>query len=1372
MATSSLPTGLTARKATAGALIGLLACAAWLAAAPFAGLTKFTQPDGTAIELWGQGDEFSAVFETLDGYTVVFDQAVQAYCYAQLAADGGSLISTGDWVGHAQPAVLGLVPHLRLSAEARRAQSLPRRQAWDQAMQISQRWNDLKAAARVRDAAFPGGLELQPPNQPTVGLKVGLCLLVDFSDAPATVLQSDVVGYLNGDNYAGYGNNGSVKAYFRDVSNGRLTYTNVVTAYVRVPRPKSYYNDTKQDAGLCGNTLIADAVAALKALPNYSTQILPQFDALTVDGANQLIACNVFFAGFNSGVWAMGLWPHSSALQFVGAQSLSPEGKKIWRYQITDIGTRLAIGTFCHENGHMLCGFPDLYDYDYDSTGGAGYFCLMGSGGFDQNPVQVSAYLKQAAGWATPIDLNASSSLAGVVTHWPPGTNFNTFYRYRRPGVSTEYFLIENRQQAARDVLLPGAGVAIWHIDELGDRDNQSLVPNANHLNYEATLVQADNRWDFENNRNHGDARDLYSSANTAPGYTNRFSDTTAPNAHWWNGSASGLTLDRFSALGPTMTFAVGSGAPPIITLHPAGLVALVGSTFSLRVVASGSPPLQYQWYKSGVPLTDGGRLTGATNDTLVVTGAQAADAGGYSVQVRNPFGPAASAVAVVSVVFPPQITVQPQSQWGTAGATVTFFVQAGGSPPWYYQWSKNGAPLGDSVRVSGATSNYLTLTDLEAGDEATYAVMVSNPFGLVTSQGATLTVLPNGSGLGLTTTNGWNANATLYAFGESNTATYGQTFLAPSAARLRSFTLYLAPSNDPGPVEFRFSLFAWDGSKATGPALYSSPVTTTAGRIGLQAYSFHPSSLNLTPGSSYVGCVSASGLFDGVAGHAAAGAVAAGSADSHFVFLNNRNDPSQLTNTIWGGSNNWSLAFVTAFEGPPTPPRIEQQPLAQAAVIGSSLTLGVLASGSEPLFYQWRKDGTPLTEGARLSGTSTDSLGLSGLTLGDSGPYTVTVSNVYGVATSAVALVTVGEAPALTSQPQTLKALAGDTVRFAVTVAGTPPLECQWRKDLRTLPVVSDVALILSNVQTNDAGGYSAVIRNAFGSVTSAVATLSVRAAVTVGPDAFGYTAAESSPFAFEDISFTGTPVLSNADDATAHAGLGFGFAFYGQTYSSVSISANGLLTFGAPNSQSLNVNFTNSAPAVNVPHLAPFWDDLVASANGVYYQTLGEPGQRRFVVLWKGAFGFNSPSPLTFEATLYEGRNDIVFQYLSVNSGDSRAWGGSATVGIRDTSGQLSHRVLEWSFNRPALQNGLALRFSPPALTPLAFQEVRQLPDGSVRLRWSGAPGRLNALQVSKDLHDWQALLTVTNQTGVLTFTDPDAPSFGQRFFRVLQP
>jgi M6 family metalloprotease-like protein len=527
-------------------------------AAPFAENISFTQPDGTPIVLWGEGDEFYAVFETPAGYTVVHDPKLKGYCYAKASAAGDALVSTGILVGKGTLPPKGLPPHLRISKEARARMVRERFQRWDLGMEVTRRWKEQKQAFRAleAEAAARGDTAIAAPaGFTTTGTKVGLTLLVDFSDDQATIAQSEIFNYCNGDSYTGYGNNGSVKKYFQDNSNNLLTYSNVVTVYIRVPQPKSYYNDTTKDCGAQGNILIRDAIAAMKALPNYAAEILPTFSNLTVDGNNQVIACNVFYAGGNGGVWSYGLWPHSWSLYNVGAQELSSGGKQVWRYQITNIGSSLSIGTFCHENGHMLCGYPDIYDYDYDSVGGAGRFCLMNSGGSGGNPAQICAYLKRVSGWTSVTELNSASQLTGTLSS--SGAGFNQIYRYGKPGVSTEYFLLENRQRTGRDATLPAGGIAIWHVDELGDHDNQSLTPNTSHLNYEVTLVQADNLWHFQNNVNSGDANDLYFSGNTASGYANRLADTTGPHAHWWDGSNSGANFLNFSASGTTMTFLV-----------------------------------------------------------------------------------------------------------------------------------------------------------------------------------------------------------------------------------------------------------------------------------------------------------------------------------------------------------------------------------------------------------------------------------------------------------------------------------------------------------------------------------------------------------------------------------------------------------------------------------------------------------------------------------------------------------------------------------------------------------------------------------------------------------------------------------------------
>jgi M6 family metalloprotease-like protein len=356
----------------------------------------------------------------------------------------------------------------------------------------------------------------------------GIVLLVDFSDETATIATAEIRDYCNQVGYTGYGNNGSVRDYFYDVSDGNLTYTNFVpTSYYRASEPKSYYDESSVPCCSRAREMMYEALADLDA---------QGFDFSEYDSNNDGVidAVNCFYAGTRNGPWSYGLWPHS------GWMSFSADGVTTERYQITDLGDQLRLSTFCHENGHMVMRWPDLYDYDHDSRG-IGRFGLMCSSGSGTNPVEPCAYMKYIAGWSTTTVLTVPQ--AGLTV--PSG--INTFYKFEHPLNANEYYLVENRQQVGRDSVIPDAGLAIWHIDETGDNDYQQMTPL---LHYEVTLVQADGNWDLEYDVNSGDDTDLWSS----PGYT-ECAPTTIPNTGWWDGSASGLIVTNVSASASTMTF-------------------------------------------------------------------------------------------------------------------------------------------------------------------------------------------------------------------------------------------------------------------------------------------------------------------------------------------------------------------------------------------------------------------------------------------------------------------------------------------------------------------------------------------------------------------------------------------------------------------------------------------------------------------------------------------------------------------------------------------------------------------------------------------------------------------------------------------------
>jgi M6 family metalloprotease-like protein len=497
----------------------------------------FRQPDGTELRVKGWGNQHHAVFETLDGFTVVKDPATGFYEYARATPDRDALMPTGVAPGDAPAAALGLPAGARLSPEAAKAAA---RGADEGLPTGATRWEErrrrakaqaLRAAAAAE--AVGGAPMLAPPQRKTVGDFVGLCLLVQFPDVPGTIPREQVDAFCNKKGYNSGGNNGSVRDFFFDSSLGKLRYTNLVAPYYTAKHSRRYYTDPKVRQPVRARELIKEALAWLK-------QQHFDFSKLTVDDEQFVYATNVFYAGDVVNNWAEGLWPHSFTL--AAPYPLAP-GKRARDYQITDMGQQLTIGTFCHENGHMICDFPDLYDYGYQSAG-IGDYCLMcgGNNADPKNPVDVCAYLKYKAGWTDSV----KQLSAGTKATARAGRN-EFFVHAKSP---TEYFIIENRARSGRDAALPDAGLAVWHVDELGDNQNEQMTA-AQH--YECALVQADGRFDLEKNpRAGGDSGDLFSGGR---GGKTSFGPKTVPNSNWWDGTSSRMTLKRISAAGPSITF-------------------------------------------------------------------------------------------------------------------------------------------------------------------------------------------------------------------------------------------------------------------------------------------------------------------------------------------------------------------------------------------------------------------------------------------------------------------------------------------------------------------------------------------------------------------------------------------------------------------------------------------------------------------------------------------------------------------------------------------------------------------------------------------------------------------------------------------------
>src|SRR6185436_14559034 len=86
---------------------------------------------------------------------------------------------------------------------------------------------------------------------------------------------------------------------------------------------------------------------------------------------------------------------------------------------------------------------------------------------------------------------------------------------------------------------------------------------------------------------------------------------------------------------------------------------------------------------------------------------------------------------------------------------------------------------------------------------------------------------------------------------------------------------------------------------------------------------------------------------------------------------------------------------------GTDCPPQITHPPTPQSAIFGGRAHFTVIASGTGPLSYQWRRNGSPLSDGGTVSGATTDVLTLTGLAYTDAAGYSVVVSNTWGIETS-----------------------------------------------------------------------------------------------------------------------------------------------------------------------------------------------------------------------------------------------------------------------------------------------------------------------------------------------------------------------------------
>jgi hypothetical protein len=434
------------------------------------------------------------------------------------------------------------------------------------------------------------------------------------------------------------------------------------------------------------------------------------------------------------------------------------------------------------------------------------------------------------------------------------------------------------------------------------------------------------------------------------------------------------------------------------ITTQPQSQGVAVGSNAVFTVAAAGAAPLSYQWCFTGVA------IAGATNTNLALLDIQPANGGSYTVVVTNLAASATSAVAVLTVLLPPVITVQPQSLTNVTGTTASFSATATGSAPLGYQWQLNGVSLANGGRISGAKTNTLSITNVQPADAGSYTLVVSNAAGIATSAVAFLTVTGppaiTAQPASQSVVAGANVSFSVTASGTAPLS-YQWQFNGANLSGATSTSLTLAGVQPANGGNYSVMVTNPAGSVTSAVAVLTvlvPPVITT-----------QPQSLTNVAGTTATFSATATGSaplsyqwqLNGV-NLVNAGRISGATGATLTITSVQLADAGSYT---IGASNAAGVATSTpAILTVIALPVITTQPVSQSVNVGTNASFSVTASGTSPLSYRWSFNGANLADGGQFLGTASATLSIANAQTTNAGGYSVVVTNTLGSVTSTLA--------------------------------------------------------------------------------------------------------------------------------------------------------------------------------------------------------------------------------------------------------------------------------------------------------------------------------------------------------------------------------
>jgi len=620
----------------------------------------------------------------------------------------------------------------------------------------------------------------------------------------------------------------------------------------------------------------------------------------------------------------------------------------------------------------------------------------------------------------------------------------------------------------------------------------------------------------------------------------------------------------------------------PLVVTQPASQTVTVGQTVTFTVVASGTGPLTYQWYKNGVA------ISGATSSSYTTPPVATGDTGSvYTVVVSNSAGSANGGPATLTVPPPKPLakSIVPSNGTPSYKASVNLVPTFSGGTAVIGSMGVGSSDI-TSAAVSGAsyptpaltsaTTYTLTVTDAKGNVVSTTCLVTPTSVALSPISPANQTFAPGQLSFTATATGGltnhvtWTASAGTFS---------GNVWTAP--ATVGTYTITATSVDNP-------SVSVSTTATISGPMILSQPASQhvcTGSGISL--------SVNASYASTYQWSFNGTPIAGATNSTYNIPVAASGNAGNYSV---------TVTNGI--GSVTSTVAVVAVGS------TITLNPAAVSLHPTQTATFSVAAQGLSPFTYQWYQIPSGGGAGVAIAGATSNTYTTPPVDLSYNGDqYYATVTDSCAgtplTSTDATLTVTAGSvSPTIITQPVGVTVAPGGTTSFTVVASGTPTLTYQWF----VIPAgqTSGTAITGATAATynvpgsatttaNDQDQYYVIVTNGYGQAVSQSATLAVGSGIQITQQPVTQYVAVGAPATFQVAATSNLPLTYQWYEAAP------GSATFtpitgatGSTYTATSTTANesgSVLHVVVSNGTTTSVTSSSAAlfvgPLASVPNL-----------------------------------------------------------------------------------------------------------------------------------------------------------------------------------------